>query len=316
MQVGCRLFLVVTWWMSLLNCEVFPADTGSIPVDRSSYELIFQEFSRFEAVSKRERKIDLIVSDVLSESLHDEEVVNALVELGIKSLPEEVPWEKLLILAEHPRTSGEKRLWATITAGKALCAVPRPQKLERWLFQQLNSGALINPAIVVLGVSRIASDATLREWSRLLRAPDTSDETCRSICIYAVTWGAVYKGGTLDEGVNCLLAGYDETAISPQRRILIWEYLSLIPDADLHRMQVEYITMWALHGLALREFANENHPALLRATAVSVIRPGEAITEEAFSAAKKILLEDRDENRLRTAARHILDNAEKYGIQK
>jgi len=302
--------------LSLDAAIIVAAEPENAPVNRESYELVFQEHPRLRDLQARQRTRDAITADVFDASLPPEKVTDALVELALSLPPEEIPWKKLLELAERPDIPESVELWAVVVAGKGLCCSPRPRELERWLFRQLKGGPHIQSATVVLGVSRIAARASMREWSRLLRDPATADETCASICMYVCVWGGVYQGGTLDEGINCLLAGYDETASSTARKLLIWEWLSLTPGGEFTRGHVEEATFWSLHQLAMLEFANEQNPDELRATATTGLRRGEPITQSAFAAAKKIRDESLGIERLRAAANHILENAEKYGVEK
>lgn len=295
---------------------VAAAKPENAPVNRESYELVFQEHPRFQDLQARQRTRDAITSDVFDMSLPPEKVTDALVELGLSLPPEEIPWKKLLELVERPNVLEPVEMWAVVVAGKGLCCSPRPRELERWLFRQLKGGPHIQSATVVLGASRIAARASMREWSRLLRDPATTDETCVCIGKYVCIWGSVYEGGTLDEGINCLLAGYDEATSSPTRKQLIWEWLSLTPGGELTRGHVEETTFWSLHQLAMLEFANEQNPVELRATAATGLRRGEPITQSAVTAAKKIRDESLGIERLRAAANHVLKNAEKYGVEK
>lgn len=317
-MVGIQRICLATVSMLLFLDTAFIADAEAenAPASRESYELVFQEYRRFEDLRSRQRTRDAITADVFDTSLPPEKVTDALVELALSLPPEEIPWKRLLELAERPDVSESVELWAVVVAGKGLCCSPRPRELERWLFRQLKGGPHIQSATVVLGVSRIAARASMREWSRLLRDPATADKTCASICMYVCVWGGVYEGGTLDEGINCLLAGYDETASSTARKLLIWEWLSLTPGGEFTRGHVEETTFWSLHQLAMLEFANEHNPDELRAIATTGLRRGEPITPSAFAAAKKIHDESLGIERLRAAANHVLRNAEMYGVEK
>lgn len=166
----------------------YSADSANRPVSQDSYVLVFQEHPRFEVLHKRNRAKVEILSDVYSVSLPTESVVDAIVELGLTFPSEAIPWKKLLGLADRPDTPKSVATWATIASGKALCCFPRPRDVERWLLQQMSGGRNAEPAIVVLGVSRIAGHVTLREWARMLRDPETPDSTCRYIGKYAVMW--------------------------------------------------------------------------------------------------------------------------------
>ena len=294
----------------------YSADSANRPVSQDSYVLVFQEHPRFEVLHKRNRTKDEILSDVYSVSLPTESVVDAIVELGLTFPSEAIPWKKLLGLADRPDTPKSVATWATIASGKALCCFPRPRDVERWLLQQMSGGRNAEPAIVVLGVSRIAGHVTLREWARMLRDPETPDSTCRCIGKYAVIWGVVFEGGDFDEAVNCLLAGYNEGSSSQGRKQLYWETLSLIPDAVISRGGVEDSTLRSLHDLALREFANESNPEAIRAVATTGMKRGETISKEAVTAAKKIQDGTETGSQLRSAADHVIRSAEKYGVDK
>lgn len=318
-------------WLPV-NEQALSAELDTKGVSQKSYDLIFQECPRFGELAKRERDRSIVLSEAFDSTLESEQIVNALVELGLNTPPEEIPWKRLLELAERSNTSEFVAVRAVIAAGKALCCTPRPRELERWLFRQMRlfpNSHQARSAIVVLGVSRIARAATLREWARLLRNPDTSDDTCRCIGKYASAWGMVYEGGTLDEGANCLLAGYDEVSASPERKLLIWKALGTVLDmaslgdlfenAELGVIRVSHIedtTLWWMHELALREFADERNPERLRIKVTVALKPVEAISEKAFSAAKKILKEKGGADRLRSVAQRVIARAEKYGIEK
>ena len=308
-----------TWaaifWVTFLVNGAIAAEAENAPVKRASYELFFTECEEFDEIRQRTRDREVILADIVNTSLPADKRVAAIVELGLKSTPEEVPWQTLLAVAERLDVPEIVEVWAVVAAGKALCCAPRPRDLERWLFRQLRDGQHATAACVVLGVSRVAPHATLREWSRLLRDPATPDATCICIGKYSYLWGEVYDGGTLDEGVNCLLAGYDDSA-SAKRKLLIWETLWLIPDAA-YRGHIEDTTLWALHELALREFANENNPAELRVKALTGLRGGELISQVAVFIAQKIQDEKKvGTDRLQEAAAHVLRNARAYGIAK
>ncbi|WP_131818452.1 hypothetical protein [Planctopirus hydrillae] len=280
-------FLAVGFFASPFACA------RDIPRDHpreSSYKIVFQEYNRFSVIKDRSRGQDEIIADVNKQGGSPVSMIDAVVELGVHTPADKVPWKMLLERADVERESPAMVAWLVITAGKYLCSSDESYELEDWLFNQLRGGRHISPSIMVLGVSRISKHNTLREWSRLLRCRDSSAETCQTILRYASLWGVVHEGGVYDEGVNCILAGYDEDHALPERKIMIWESLFGVLDAASTRDDISDRSLWAIRQLAIREFANEKNDEIVRKLSTAAFRRGNEISDEVVAAARKIVI--------------------------
>jgi len=285
----------------------------------TKYDLVFQECPRFSELDQRKNARSELLSRVAKESLKDAERVDALVELGTHTPAAEIPWKELLVLVESNTLSPSVELWCVITAGKRLSSVDAERELERWIFQQMRDSPHRDrgqAAVIVLAASGIGHHAALREWSRLLRNSATPEPMCQVIYTSACAANRLYENISSDESLNCLLAGYDEANVNEAKKMMFWEQCFIWHSTWSHSEDMNDITLMQLHELGLREFANGRNSPKLRAMSTTGLKRKEKVSASAVAEAQKILATEKTIAEIRSAATHIVERSNKFGVAK
>ncbi len=315
LHVSVLALLMLTICDSVLAAQRAKKPFGNIP----PFELLLQDYPNYETLqAKGDVDLKPLYEAAANKSATREQRCDALVQIAISSSPANIKTAELLAIADNPETNEATAIWAIVAAGRALGDEKHGPLLEKALYARLSDSRKpgCSGAILLLAVTTKSPNNMLREWSRLLRDSQSPLAVCKAICSSADMATSVYGSISCDQAINCLLAGYNEAGQDQDRKVLILDVLDQISTNAMIDDESDAITSWYLHSFGQREFANVQNDVKTRTFATGCLQPGLQITLAAKAAAEEILKQTAIDARLLAAARHVVENAKKYGVEK
>ena len=98
--------------------------------------------------------------------------------------------------------------------------------------------------------------------------------------------------------------------------MLLLDTLRILSSRDWLSDKADKITLWYIHSLAQREFANVRNSSRVRVFATMCIQRDMEITVDAKRAAEDVITQQGGDSKLLAAARDVSEYAAKYGVEE